>query len=333
LPSDPSPESHDSGERPRRFARASDRLARMLVIVPYLVEHPGTELADAARLFGVDEEALVGDLQVLFVSGLPPYSPGDLIDVDIQDGRVWIRMADYFARPLRLTRGEALSLYLRGTALMGTPGVAEAPALDAALEKLREGLGAEVLGAAERVETADGLRPAVGVLELLRHAASDRERVEIDYVAVSTGASSTRRIDPEELFSALGNWYVAAWDHRSDEERLFRADRVLAVRPTGERFSPRGLAGAGRPLYTASERDVQVRLLLAPQARWIAEYYPVDRVTERDGGAIETSLSARDADWAARLVLRVAPFAEVLDPPAVRERVRSLAEETRARYR
>jgi proteasome accessory factor C len=305
----------------------------MLVIVPYLVEHPGTELAEAARLFGVEEEALVGDLNVLFVSGLPPYSPGDLVDVNIQDGRVWIKMADYFARPLRLTRGEALSLYLRGTALVGTPGVAEAPALDSALEKLREGLGSDVLGAAERVETADAPRPEVGVLDLLRHAAADRERIEIDYVSMASREPTTRRIDPEEVFSALGNWYIAAWDQRSDEERLFRADRVRAVRPTGERFSPRGLAGVGRALYTPGEEDLPVRLRLAPQARWIAEYHPVDEAQELDGGAIEVSLWARDAEWAARLVLRVAPHAEVLGPSSVRERVRSLAEETRTGYR
>jgi len=67
----------------------------MLVIVPYLVQHPGTTLEEASALFGVDPGQLRRDLDLLFMSGLPPYGPGDLIDVDIdEDGAIAIRMAD-----------------------------------------------------------------------------------------------------------------------------------------------------------------------------------------------------------------------------------------------
>src|SRR4029450_12851993 len=84
--------------------RASERLRRLLTVVPYLVRNQGTRVAEAADLFGMSEPELLAGPGLLFVSGLPPYGPGDLIDVDIQDGRIWIGMADYFARPLRLTR-------------------------------------------------------------------------------------------------------------------------------------------------------------------------------------------------------------------------------------
>jgi proteasome accessory factor C len=307
-----------------RTAKASERLGRLLVIVPYLVEHPGTEVLEAARLFDLSEEALISDLQVLFMSGLPPYSPGDLIDVDIQDGRVWISMADYFARPLRLTRNEALSLYLRGTALAGTPGLQEARALTSALRKLRDGLGPETLGSADRVQAAAAGRPAA-LLDAVRDAASERQAIEIEYVAISTGETTVRRIDPEEVFSALGNWYVAAWDHLSNQERLFRADRIRRVETTGERFEPRGLQGAGRALYTPGEHDVVVRLLLAPEARWIAEYHPVDAREEREDGHLEVTMAVGQLEWAARLVIRVAPHAQVLQPQELKDRVRDLA--------
>jgi proteasome accessory factor C len=333
---DTSESLNGSARRPRRGrarpAKASERLARLLVIVPYLVEHPGTHIDEVASLFGVDRDALVDDLKVVFLSGLPPYSPGDLIDVELDDeGAVSIRMADHFSRPLRLTRHEALSLYLQGTALVGTPGVPEATSLTSALAKLRDGLGDETLGAAERVEAAEAGRPAE-LLDTIRDAAASRERIEIVYVALSTGEESTRTVDPEEVFSSLGNWYVAVWDHSRDEERLFRADRIRSVRATGERFEPRGLEGAGRPLYTPSEHDVQVRLLLAPEARWIAEYHPVDELVERSDGRLEVALSAKELDWAARLVLRAAPHAEILAPQTLQERAKALARRTREQY-
>ncbi len=257
----------------RRPPKTAERLGRMLVIVPYLVQHPGSELSEVAGLFDVPIDQLRRDLDLLFMSGLPPYGPGDLIEVDVdEDDRIWISMAAHFARPLRLSRSEALALYLRGTELLGTAGLPDAPALASALDKLRTSLGPETLGDAERIEMADPGAP-VEALEPIREAARGRRRVGIDYFAHSSGEWSSRVIDPEEVFVALGHWYVAAWDVTVDAERLFRVDRIRRVEPTGEGFAPRGLEGAGRSLYTPTEDDVSVRLRLAPAARWIAEYY------------------------------------------------------------
>ena len=317
----------------RAPARASERLRRLLVTVPYLVQHPGTAVSEASALFGLSEQELLDDLNLLFVSGLPPYGPGDLIDVDVQDGRIWIGMADYFARPLRLTRSEALALYLRGTALAQTPGVAEAPALTTALAKLAERLGPEALGGLpERVGAAGEGRP-VQALDAVRRAAEKHDRLRIEYYAASTAETTDREIDPEAVFFTMGNWYVAAWDHRSEAERLFRVDRIRFVAPTGERFEPRGLEGAGRPLYSRDDGDVQVRLRLAPEARWVAEYYETADETELEDGALEVVLPAGRLEWLERLLLRLGRDAEVLEPEDLRERVGQLAARSLRRYR
>lgn len=319
-------------EARRRPARASERVRRLLLIVPYLVQHPGARVEELAELFDVTEGELLEDLDLLFVSGLPPYGPGDLIDVQVEGGRVWIRMADYFSRPLRLSRNEAIALYLRGTALLGAPGLPQAPALASALGKLETALGEEALaGLAGRVEAAEPPGADEGTLSVLRAAAEDRERIEIEYYAASTTETSTRRIDPESVFTASGHWYVAAWDHRSDAERLFRVDRIHRAEPTGEAFEPRGLLGAGRALYRRSDQDVPVRLRLGPGARWVAEYYDVDEATER-GGALEVVLPARRLEWLARLLVRLAGDAEVLDPPELRAAAHDLANRTLERY-
>lgn len=316
----------------RKIPKATQRLERLLVVVPYLVQHPGTELREVTRLFDVTEAELIEDLKLLFMSGLPPYSPGDLIVVDIQDGRVWIDMADYFARPLRLTRSEALSLYLKGKALAATPGLQEATALRSALTKLEEGLGPETIGELpSRVETDDGGQPAE-TLDALRDAVAHRGRLEIEYYAHSSAEVTTRRIDPEEVFHAIGNWYVVAWDHRSGEERVFRADRIRSAEPTGETFGPRGLAGAGRPLYSPTDRDVAVRLLLRPAARWVAEYYETREEKEAGDGSLEVVLPASRLEWVARLLLRLSDDAEVLEPSELKDRARDLAGRTLERY-
>jgi proteasome accessory factor C len=320
-------------ERRRGATRTSERLGRLLVIVPYLVQHPGTTLAEAAQVFGVGAGELRDDLMLLFMSGLPPYEPGDLVEVDIEeDGRIYLSMADHFSRPLRLTRNEALALYLRGTELLAAPGLPEAPHLESALGKLASALGPDTLGDIEgRIGTAEAGRPSE-LVRTLREAASEHERLEIDYFAHSRGEWSTRRVDPEEVFSSLGNWYVAAWDTEADGERLFRADRIKRADRVGERFSPRGLAGAGRALYTPTPDDVAVRLALHPEARWIAEYYATKDEVERDDGVLEVTLPTARLGWVAGLLLRVGGAARVLDPPELAARVRELADRTLAAY-
>jgi proteasome accessory factor C len=312
--------------------KAAVRLRRLLVVVPYVVQHPGVGLGELAEAFGAQQDDLVEDLNLLFVSGLPPYGPGDLIDVQIEDGRVWIDMADYFARPLRMSRSEALALYLQGKALLGTPGLPEAPALSSALAKLEERLGPETLGRlAGRVETAEDGHPAE-TLDLLRRSASESERLEIEYYSASSEETSTRLIEPEEVFSALGNWYVVAWDPVAEGERMFRADRIRTARGTGERFQRRGLAGAGRPLYSRSDEDIRVRLLLGPRARWVAEYYETESSTERKGGQLEVVIPTKRIPWLARLVLSLGEDAIVLGPPELEEAMREVARKALSVY-
>jgi proteasome accessory factor C len=312
--------------------RVEERLARMLVVVPYLIQHPGTTLDEASTLFDIPIAQLRRDLEMLFLAGLPPYGPGDLIDVDIdEEGGVWISMADHFARPLRLTRQEALAVYVRATELAATPGMPGAPALTSALAKLRAALGSETLGDAAGIAGADA-GSAPPFLDQVRTAAQERQRLLIAYAAASTGERTERRIDPEAVFASSGRWYVAAWDVDLDDERLLRVDRIDEVRPTGERFEPRGLEGAGRPLYTPGAQDVRIRVRLRPEARWVAEYYVATDPVEEENGSLVVTLPTGQVTWAARLLLRLGSDADVLDPVTVRDEVRAQARATLARY-
>ena len=100
---------------------AGDHLPRLLALVPYLLAHPGARLADVAREFGVSEQRLRADLDLLWVCGLPGHGPGDLIDVSYEGERVTLSNAETIARPLRLTADEALALIVALRALADVP--------------------------------------------------------------------------------------------------------------------------------------------------------------------------------------------------------------------
>ncbi len=203
-----------SAARARGSSRTGERLRRLLAIVPYVLRHPGTELDELSRLFGVGREDLVRDLNVLLVTGVPPFYPHQMVDVEIDEERVWISAADHLSDPVRLTRDEALALYLQGKALLGAPGLAESGDLASALAKLESALQESLGGLAGGVEVAAG--PSAererAVLDAVRAAVADRERLAIRYYSASRDEVTNRRIDPEHVFAALGHWYVAAWE-------------------------------------------------------------------------------------------------------------------------
>jgi predicted DNA-binding transcriptional regulator YafY len=303
---------------------AKERVRLMLSLVPYVVNHPGVEVAELSRLFEVSDRELLRDLELLYMTGTPPYGPGDLIDVDVEDGRVWIRLADHLRRPQTLTLPEAISLYLRGRALEGTPGFPDAPALHSALAKIEGALGEDTLRElASRVEWMES--PEAGaLLDAVRRAADVHERLAIVYFAHSTDEVTSRRIDPERVFAALGHWYVVAWDEAAGGERMFRVDRIREATPTGEHFEPRGLQGGDRPLYTRSDADIVVRLRLASGVRWLTEYYESTVVEEREDG-VEVLLPTRSLAWLTKLLVGLGSEVTILDPPELRAEVTSLA--------
>ena len=84
--------------------------------------------------------------------------------------------------------------------------------------------------------------------------------------------------------------------------------------------------------YTPGDRDLAVRLLLRPAARWVAEYYITVDVVTRDDGTVEATLPARQTDWVAKLLLRLGPDAEVIEPSELRAEISRIATAALGRY-
>ncbi len=276
-----------------------------------MAAHDGPTLEEVCARFGCTEDELVDDLQLLFLCGLYPYTPDTLIDVDIAEGRVWIRYAEYFSRPLRLTPAEGLALLAAGQAVLATPGADENGPLARGLRKLAGVLG---VTANEAVEVA--LAPAPPeVMAALSEAVTAHRQVELDYYSFGRDQWSRRVIDPYAVFSAGGQWYVSAWCHAVDDERLFRLDRVRAATLLERTFD----APAIRPdfaVYRPRPQDPRVVLELEPPGRWVLDQYPVEEVTELDGGRARVRLAVSEQAWLERLLLRLGPAVRVVEGEA-----------------
>jgi len=307
-------------------ARTAERLGRILAMVPWVIAHPGATVEEVCRRFQYERSELVSDLNLVFVCGLPGYGPGDLMDAYLDDDEVVIAMADYFAHPVALSASEALMLLAGGMAVLSS-GTAD-PVLQSAVDKLTR----SVLPDPGVIDV--DLGPEPGPLTLLRAAAADGSVVAIDYVSVSTGDATTREIEPWAVFAAMGNWYVSAHCRRAGGERVFRIDRIRSATATGEHFTPRATPPEPGVRYTPGAEDAVVRIRLAPEASWVADYYPVTTLaTEPDGTVIE--FSASEPAVTARLLLRLGGSADLLDggdAATVRRECSGLRDRILARY-
>ncbi len=287
---------------------ADERLQRLLALIPWVAERDGPAVDDVCARFGCTQDELVADLELLFLCGLHPYTPDMLIDVDIADGRVWIRYAEYFARPLRLTPAEGLALLASGRTVLAASGGDDDGPLGRGLDKLATAMGVD---AGQAVEIELGL-VADDLLRTLRTAAAASRQVEIDYYSFGRDERTSRVIDPYAVFSAGGQWYVSGWCHRVDDERLFRVDRIATATVLGSAFRP-PVKAPELAAYRPDAGDPRVTLDLEPPARWVVEQYPVEEVTELDGGRLRVTLVASQPAWLDRLLLRLGPQATVVE--------------------
>ncbi|HWH35190.1 MAG TPA: WYL domain-containing protein [Acidimicrobiales bacterium] len=292
---------------------ASERLRRLLALVPWVVARDGPAIEEVCTRFGLTEAELVADLDLVFLCGVHPFTPDSLIDVVVADGRVWISYADYLERPLRLTPEEGLALVAAGSAALAVPGSDPDGPLARGLAKLAHLLG---IDPAVDLDVALGAAPE-GVVEGLRHALATGRQVEIDYYAYGRDQRSRRVVDPLDVFAAEGQWYLQAWCHLAEADRRFRLDRIgsLTVSDRAAEHRPPPGDGEARPrrVFEAAPDHPRVVLDLEPAARWVGERYPVEHVEELGGGRCRVALAVSERAWLERLLLRLGPRATVVE--------------------
>lgn len=294
-------------------APADVRLARLLDIVPWVASRDGPTLREVSERFGISEDELVAELNLLFLCGLYPFTPDVLIDVDIAGGRVWIRMADYFRRPLRLAPQEGLALGSAARAFLSLRSGEPDGALASALAKLETVLG---VAADEALEVELG-SASPDLLESLQRCTAQHQKVLLDYYSFGRDGRSERVVHPWSVFSSSGHWYLRGWCEQVDGERLFRVDRIIAATELAEPFEPPSGAGdRDDRTFDPHPGDPVVVIDLDPQARWIAEQYPHEDVSELPGGVLRVGLRVGQQAWLERVLLKAGPHATVVEGPS-----------------
>jgi proteasome accessory factor C len=308
------------GQRP-----AEERLRRLLVMLPWLMERGEVSVAEAAERFDLTDEEVVGDLELASMCGLPPFVD-ELIDVFIDEGTIFVGVPRLFTRPLRLNSVEAFELLAAARAAMELPGADADGPLARGLAKLAAALGED--------DTA-GVKidiDAPPLADTLASAAVANQQLEIEYLAADRDESTVRRILPRQVFTDRGDWYVSADDERSGDVRTFRIDRIASAEPTGAVLQPSSMPLPVPGTWFADASLPRAIVRVSPAARWVIERFPVDTVEDADDGWSTVTLPVASEQWLVRTMLRLGPEAELVEPAALRDVVAEAAGRVAAPY-
>jgi proteasome accessory factor C len=296
----------------------SDKVSRLLALVPYVLAQGVASISATAQAFGIDENQLRKELEMLWMCGRSS-GPEDLIDLLFEGDTVSVTYDGGLRRPLKLTATEAMTLAVALRTLTDVPGATEGGAAERALAKIETAAGQhlDTTGVDIRLAAQDRW------LSLAHRAVDERRAVELDYYTAARDESTHRVVDPVRVFQVDGLSYLEAWCRRAEGMRVFRLDRFedaqLLDEPvrvpedlSPEDLKPADLAGG---VYRPAPEHLLVELRLGAGWEWVSDYYPCETVMPAQGDQPQrVTLRVANPAWVTALVRRSGGAVSVLAP-------------------
>jgi proteasome accessory factor C len=314
---------------------AQDKLAFLLSLVPYLMDHDRVSVGEAAKHFGVPEEQIREAVRLIGVSGVPGetamYQHGDLFDIawdDFEDNDqiVLTNLVAIDDSP-RFSAREAAALIAGLQYLSALPENADRDAIASLTAKLSRGASAVPSQVAVQSTESDK------TLALIHESVENGVQLEFDYLN-SQGESERRRVDPLRVESVDADWYLRGWCHLREALRTFRIDRISNPTITAEPIT-HGTADVTLPdtLFEGSVDDLLVTIDVAPAAvPLLADYIPDNAETVEKDGLIRTTVRVSHYHGLKRLIASMPGVATVVAPLEARAVVAEWAAAGAARY-
>lgn len=303
----------------------TDRLTRILIMIPYIQDNPGVRVGAVAEYLGCDPETVIADLNAVLLCGVPPYLPNNYVSVSLDGDRIYVAFAEHFKRPVNLTFNEALALSL---ALRHLPltrrGLETARRLRTKIIDLLPAGARSQWRTARRQLEVGPLDPAIqDRIALLQQAIEETRVVAMEYYTASRDEMTRRDIHPYAIIEHSGEWYVIAHCARRGDELPFRVDRVRRLTLLESRFQmPEkfDIEKYRRPqMFFPGEGAERVQLRIAPElARWIREEHPRGALVEKPDGSLVLTLHVTQPQWIISWALSHAGKVEILAPRRLR---------------
>jgi len=217
------------------------------------------------------------------------------------------------------------------------------------IEPLRERLEA-LMGSSEhsfadferrvRIEQQGRAAPEPKYFQVVADAVFARRRLKLTYYARSSDAATTREISPQQLVFYRQNWYLDAWCHLREDLRKFALDgiRGLECLETPALELPQAelqeFLAAGYGIF-AGRKTQWAKLRFSPSAaRWVAaeRWHTRQKSRMEADGSYWLEVPYTEEQELVMDLLRYGADVEVLEPAALRDRVKTALAAALARY-
>jgi predicted DNA-binding transcriptional regulator YafY len=297
---------------------AISRVARAMDVIPYVLENPGIKIETLATKFGVDQKQIIKELELIFLCGLPGYTPYELIDLTFEDGFVTIIDPQLFDKPRKFTETEGviinLGLVLLKNSISDTNQI---QVIDHLIQKLTAKFKVTSSAVIEKLSKPD-------FYDEITKSINQNDSICIDYASISEDSLYQRLIKPLRVSIRNGFYYLYATDLEKDVDRVYRMDQIRSISSIQSNSQSR--------VNEVSENDeIDFELMVLDQL--ITEKFR-DIFTEviQSEKHFRVKGKSSNRQWLYRWILSHGSAIQILGPEKLKESVRARAQSALDHY-
>lgn len=290
---------------------ASNRALRAMDLIPYVVENPGVSTSELAQKFSVTVKQIEEDLSLIFMCGLPGYTPYDLIDLVFEDGIVSVIDPQVLTKPRNFSKAEHVAIVLGLEILKNLAG--DKPDYQLKISQVLSKLNKSV----PNIEVLLKNEQSFQYFQVINQAIKLNRSLQIVYNSESKDEQKIRSVIPVRMFLQNAQVYLVAHDPDSGIEKVFKLSNLTACE-LGDIVKI--------PSSIVHEESFKVEILVDDKHRMFIERNSSIIVEQRQiVGATKATIKVQSMDWIKRAIVSNAPGIQVISPPDLASWVKETA--------
>lgn len=323
-------------------AKKYSQAGRVHDIIRLIEARHGITIDELAEETGVNRRTVHRDLGAIHEAGYPLVS-------EWQEGKKAYRFLTRFkdVPPINFTLQELMTLYFLRSSLDILTGTPFHDDMETIFRKVNSVLPPRYAAHLERIARVSlpllqGGRDYGRVAEplrLLREALLYQYRVTMTYDTRGKGEPATYEVDPYTLLFYKGGLYLMGYAHNRRALRTFAVERIGRVEMGRERFEMPADFMPEEQFQDAfgivDEEAMRVKVKFSPAiAHTVRDrlWHPSQAVVEESDGSVLLSFVAGGRMEIISWILSYGRYAEVLEPPGLRDEVRQIVQDMAAAY-
>ncbi|NIK70930.1 YafY family protein [Paenibacillus sp. BK720] len=292
------------------------KLERLISIIYMLLNHEVVSASELSCKYGVSQRTIYRDIEAICAAGIP------VVSYQGVNGGYGI-MKEYKMDKSLLSSDDIASLI---TLLKSTTTVFEDERAQETIQRLKT-VQADNGRAPSLTMDLGSWRSYTTHLRTLHSAINGRQLVVFHYMNAKNERQN-RVVEPVSLLLKYDSWYLYGYCRSRDDYRVFKLTRMSDLMALPECFEREHnihtediLSGGGHQEQEQTKHAV-IHFAAGSLARVLDEFYLDEKRFNEDGSLTLTIVQAIDTDWLIEKLLGFGEDALVLEPPALRQRIK-----------